>query len=58
VVPKKENFPVLDQKKDRTGPEKFCSHTPLVMGNFYFSILAQKKDQKAQRLDFQALNAL
>ena len=54
-APEKEIFPVQDRKKDRTDPEILCSQTPIVMGNFYGNVLAQKKGQKTKKPDFQAL---
>jgi len=48
-APKKENFPVQDQKKDWTNPEILCSQTPIAVGNFYGNILAQKKGSKNQK---------
>ena len=55
-VPEKEIFPVLGPEKDRTDPEILCSNTPIVMGNFDYKVLAQKKCQKTKKLDFQALS--
>jgi hypothetical protein len=54
-APKREIFPVQDWKKDWTDPEILCSQTPIVVGNFYSNILAQKKGQKTKKLDFQTL---
>jgi len=54
-APEKEIFPVQDRKKDRTDPGILCSQTPIVVGNFYSNILAQKKGQKTKKPDFQAL---
>jgi hypothetical protein len=54
-APEKENFLVLRLKKDWTDPEILCSNTPIVMGNFYGNVLAQKRGQNAKRPDFQTL---
>ena len=54
-VPKKEKISGLRPEKDRTTPEFFCSHTPIVMVNFNGNVLGQKKGQNVKRPDFQRL---
>ena len=60
VVPKKEIFSVLDWKKDQTDPEFFVPTPQLWIcdGVFLLQCSSSKKDQKDQRLDFQALLAV
>ena len=45
---KNDNFSGYNRKNNRTKPKILCSRTPIVMGNFYYKVLAQKKGQKAK----------
>jgi len=40
---KEEIFLVLRLEKDWTNPEILCSKTLIVVGNFYYNVLAEKK---------------
>jgi len=51
----KRKISSLKTGKDWTDPEILCSKTLIVVGNFYYNVLAQKKCQKAQRLNLQTL---